>query len=391
MAKKVKQFNVSLKTEFLLENIKYDTWINLTQPNNEIKKADSIFQNNFNWIQQRIVLSPSVDYKSKSMQFSISLPLLFRFISYANSFSNFDTSLNKISLHPSLRLNFTINNYSNVLFTVRRESEFTQPNNLLSGGILSNYRNLSQKIQSLQFSNNNTYAINYSYRNPIKIKFFTTAIIYSSNFSPIIPIQNFYLGLIQNNQQLFSNITQRIMVLANYSKYIFPLKTTIKFGYNGTGLNYFQIHNNLINNLRSITHSTNLSIITKPKWYFNCEINFNYMTSKSKNVTQNTMVGKPINIFNTNYIATYNFSENTFIQIEASHIVQKSSNNNGIFLTDFLINHTIQKTKTNIGIKVINIFNESRFVITNLDGIQVSTNDYWLRPLTIMLSASFRF
>ena len=181
------------------------------------------------------------------------------------------------------------------------------------------------------------------------------------------------------------------MLLTNYSKYIFPLKTTIKLSYNGTILNYFQVQNSLINNLQSISNSATLSLITKPKKYFNGELNINYITSASKNKSQKVSVGKPINTLNTNFVSTLSFNENTFLQFEANHIFQHTINDIKVLLLDVKLNHTLPKTKTDIGIKAINIFNQQRFVINNIDGLQVSTNDYWIRPFTILLTASFRF
>lgn len=391
LSKKVKQFMTSIKANYFAERNTYSSWLNLLQPNDEIKKAGSLYQNNLNWIQQRITINPSIDYKNKRFQLSFSFPMLSRNIYYNNKSAVFDTTISRISIHPSLRIIFELSNHVKLLLTGRRETDFTKPDNLLTGGILSNYRNLSQNLQNLQFNNINTLSISYLYRNPIKIKFFNAAFVYSKNLSPVISSQSFNLGLIQKNQQLFSNITQRVLFLANFSKYIFPLKTTIKAAYNGTILNYFQVQNNFISNLRSVTHSTSLTIATKPKWYFNSELSINFITSLSKNLSINSTIGNPINVLITNFIATFNFRENTFLQAETSYIFQHSSNNNKYFLADVRLNHTIPKTKTDIGIKAINIFNKKRFIITNIDGLQISTNNYWLRPLTLLLTASFRF
>lgn len=393
LSKTVKQFTASLKAEHFAESRNYESHLNLVQPNDEIKKSDSLFQNRLHWLQQTITLSPAVEYKNKSKRFqlSVSAPVLLRNIDYNNKISIIDTALSKISIHPSFRVNFELDNYSKVQLTASRKTDYTQPHNLLTGGILLNYRNLSQNLQSLQFSNAYSFSISYSYRDPVKIKFFNTALFYSRNKSPVITTQSFNLGLIQNEQELFSNTTQTALVFSNFSKYIFPLKTTLKLGYSATILNYYQIQNDLINNLRSVAHSTSLTIITKPIWYFNSELSINYITSLSKNLSQKAVIGERLNLLKTNFVSTFNFTEKTFVQAEVNHLFQQSNNDNTLLLADIRFTHTLSKTKTDIGIKAINIFNETRFIITHIDGLQVSTNDYWLRPFTLLLTATFRF
>lgn len=322
----------------------------------------------------------------------IALPLLLRQLSYDNKIIGFDTTASRLSLHPSVRLYYELNQFSKLMLSVRRETDFTSPEILLTGALLSNYRNIAQNRQNLQFTSSETFALNYSYRNPLKINFFNTAVLYSRNFSPFISSQVFNAGLIQNSQQLFQNSTQRLMLMSNYSKYIFPLKTTVKLSYNTTLLEYFQVQNGMVNNLQSSTRSTTLTVITKPKWYFNSELSINYLTAQSKNKTQSNAVANPIKIINTNFISTVNFNESTFLQVETNYIFQKTSNrNNKVFLTDLKLNHTIKKTKTDIGIKAINIFDQNRFIISSINGLQFSINDYWLRPFTLLFTASLRF
>ncbi|WP_298413640.1 hypothetical protein, partial [Hydrotalea sp.] len=187
-----------------------------------------------------------------------------------------------------------------------------------------------------------------------------------------------------NMQQSFANITQRLMLLSNLSKYIFPLKANLRLNYSGTALNYFQVQNNQINHPSSLTHSTTLIMTVKPKSYFNSEFSINYVVASTKNKSNNSAIGRPINILTTTFISTYNFTNSTFMQIEGNYVSQKSNKVNNIFLLDMRLNHTIAKSKTDIGIKVVNIFNQTRFLINSIEGLQVSTNDYWVRPFTFL-------
>lgn len=66
LSKKIKQATVSLKAEHLVEKTNYTSWLNLLQTNNETKKADSIFQNQLTFLQQRLTLTPLLEYKKKN-------------------------------------------------------------------------------------------------------------------------------------------------------------------------------------------------------------------------------------------------------------------------------------------------------------------------------------
>ena len=392
ISKIINKFLIKINEAFLIETENTKSDISLNQLNGSNKNADSVFVNNFNWQLQKNILTPSLGYSSNKVQISILLPIVLRKINYADFIRSKDTSLTRLSFHPNAKITFDLNKYAKISLSYKRETDYTNSLDLIQGGILRNYRNLSTNNLNIEFSNSNSFSAAYSYRNVLKIKFFNAALIYSTNYNPTIANQNFNLGLIETNQRYFDNNTSRILLLTTVSKYFFKLKGTIKTGYSGTMLTYNQIQNNIVNSLRGVSHNLNASFSAKPFWNFNYELSFNYTTSASKNLSTNSNIGGNFNLLNTQLETVLNIRENLFIQLLANHSFQKSNNNNNSYLlADLKLSYTIPKTKTDIGFKVINIFNEKVYKISNVDGVVISTNEYWLRPSTLLLFASFRF
>ena len=392
ISKIIKKISIKVNEIFLLEtqNIKSD--INLNQLNGISRKADNTFLNNFNWQLQKNILTPSFGYNTNKIHLSIFLPIVLRKISYTDFTRRQDTSLIRFTFHPNLKINIDLNKYAKIIFSYKRETEHTNSSSLIQGGIIRNYRNLSTNNVALEFSNSNSFSTSYSYRDVLKIKFFNTAFIYSTNYNPIIANQNFNLGLIETNQQYFNNKTNRLLFLTNVSKYFFKLKGTIKTGYSGTMLTYNQLQNNIVNNLRGISHNLNASFAAKPFWNFNYELSLNYTKSVSKNLSSKSNIGGSFKLLNTQFESVVNITENLFLQLFANYSIQKTNkNSNSYMLADTKISYTIPKTKTDIGFKVINIFNTRVYKISNVDGVLVSENEYWLRPTTLLAFFSFRF
>lgn len=390
--KTIRHFMLGMRTEHLAEVSRYTSGIDIWQHNHELTQADSGFRNQLHWQQQRVTATPSVLYKYRKWQVSLLLPVLWRHIRYENKFAEQDTLSSRVSLQPALRISVETGNYAKLLLNARRETDFTDAQELLPGAMLVNYRNLSQRIQLLQYNHIHTLSLSYSYRNPLKIRFFNAGVVYSRNSSPVINGQSFREGIISNTQQLFANITQRCLVVTSYSKYIFPLKTTFKASYNGSWLQYYQVQANVVNQLRSLTHNAGIALTIKPVWNFNTELGLNYMVSATRNISQESNIGKPVTLLTSNLVSTYNFSDNLFLQADINYVAQSAEgSSNHYALADARLNYTIPKTKTDIGIKAINLFNERRLYVRSIDGLQVSANDYWLRPCTVMLTGSFRF
>lgn len=375
-----------------MENINYQTGINLVQTNNRTELLGNNFLNDLKWFQQRLKIGPSVDYRTKILNLSITLPVVLRDINYNDEILTKSISLEKLSFHPQIKANLEIGKYSKVLFAARRETNIPSPQDLLFGGILHDYRVLSQNNQEVQFGTSNSVSLSFGYRNPIKIVFFNTAIIYSKNYSPIISNTIFNLGMLLTKQEYFDNLSNRLLVLSNFSKYVFPIKATVKASYSGSVLDYNQVQNNVITKLKSISNNFTASINSKPVWYFNTELSVNYLTSLTKNISSKNNVGGVNKVITTMLQSTFNLNENFYLQGEINHLYQSGNGNSNKFLLfDARLNYTIKKTKTDVGFKAMNIFNERRFIITDTSGLQVSSNDFWLRPLTLLLNVSFRF
>lgn len=392
ISKIIKKILIKVNETFLLETQNVNSEINLNQLNGISRKADNPFLNNFRWQLQKNILTPSISYNSDKIHLSISLPLVLRKISYADFIRRQDTSLIRFTFHPNAKIHVDLNKYAKIIFNYKRETDHTNSSNLIQGGIISNYRNLSTNNVALEFSNSNIFSTTYSYRDVLKIKFFNTALIYSTNYNPIISSQNFNLGLIETNQRYFNNKTNRLLFLTNVSKYFFKLKGTVKTGYNGSIITYNQVQNNIVNNLRGISHSLNASFAAKPFWNLNYELSLNYTNSVSKNLSTKSNIGGNFKLLNTQIESVVNITENLFIQLFANYSIQKTDNNsNSYLLADTKISYTIPKTKTDIGFKIINIFNTRAYKISNVDGVLVSENEYWLRPTTVLAFFSFRF
>jgi hypothetical protein len=392
VSRRYKNVLAGLRAEYRADKEQYTSAITLVQLNKQETLADSLFRNNLRWWQQQFSLNPTFEYQYKRIKFSFASPVAARGIRYDNSFFPANTKEFKITFNPFVKLVTEHGRYAKTTLSVRMGNDFTDANDLLGGGLFSNYRNLSQSLQKIQESITTSTSAGFSYRNPIRVTFFNMGVIYARTKMPFINSSSIQSGIIQGKQVAFDNETERILLISGLSKYLVPLKTTIKTGINSSFTRFYQLQNNSINHLYSQSHQLNLTVSSRPAWYFNCEANINYQVSKAVNLDTKKQTGNPVHTWNNSFVTNLNFTENIFLQAEANHIVQSASGKkNSFVLVDGKCNYQIKKTKTDIGIKAINILNTRQFSITDINGTQVSTNSYRLRPFTLLVYASFRF
>lgn len=392
VSRKFKKILAGIKAIARADQEQYTSGIVLEQLNHEETDAGNVFANNLRWARTQLGAEPTIEYQHKKIRFSLYMPVLLQRFAYRNSYFTGNEQVFQLVANPSAKLLYELGRYSRAAISLRRSTNFTSAPELLAGGIFSDYRNLSQKQQTLQPINDLTLSANFLHRNPVKITFFNAGIIYIKSHSPVIGSSTIRSGIVQTQQVSFNNTTHRLMFLSGASKYFVSLKTTIKTLLNSTLNRFFQLQNNTIHSLNGESHQVNIIVTSRPVWFVNIEANTFYLYSRTKNRQTNKQVSDPIYTWNNSFSATVNLRENIFIQAETSYIVQYiSSAKNKFLLTDMKCNWLLKKTKTDLGIKAINIFNTGLFTTTSINGNMVNTLSYSLRPFTIMAYASFRF
>jgi len=383
---------IGFKVEHLLETNNTNSALELSLNDDERLNAPDDFRNDFKWYNHKISMALVENYKSRKINFSLNLPLSSQHIQYRDFKSRIDSSLNRFIFEPQAKLNYEMGTYSKMSITARRDRNITATQDLLPGIIFNNYRYLSRNDQQLNFGSSNSISLAYGYRNTIKVTFLNLGVFLSNNYSPVIINNSFRLGFIEKQQQLFDNNIKRALFLLSFSKYIFPLKTTVKINLNSTLSNYNQLQNNVVNKLKNVSHNISGTVLFKPIWYFNTELNMSYLNSLTKNVTTDNFPLGRNTWMNTTFKTTVNLKENFYVQGELSHMHQQTTNSkNSFLLVDAKINYTLSKTKTDIGLQLINISNQRRLIINDFDGLKASMNSYWIRPLTLMLAGTYRF
>jgi|GEM_PF-6934328 len=380
---------IGLKVIYYSDISDYTTNMLVADSNSTATDLGDSFKNNFHWNNQNILITPTYEFNKEKIKITSLFPFLYRYTKYKNAISNNDTESNTLFFQPQIKVSYDIGQYIEIVANWRRETSATIPENLLSGNILVNYRSINSYQQQLQYSTMNTYSLLLKYSNPIKIWFVNAGIIYSRHASPIMNAQTVQQSLIINSQIYFNNISDRIMFLSNISKYIFTWKTTLKFSYNSTFFKYYQYQNNVVSKLQSNSQNFSISVVAKPFEFINAELNSNLFISKTKNISLSQQIGVPLWLSNTDFTTTINLTTNLFVQVMANYVWQKNNLEN--IFTDAKINYTLAKSKMDFGIQVYNIFNQKRFIVSNINGLQFSTNNYWIRPLTFMAYATFRF
>ncbi|HLS30408.1 MAG TPA: hypothetical protein VK021_06100, partial [Flavobacteriaceae bacterium] len=350
---------------------------------------DSDFQNDVKWQEISTYVRTRLSYRTDNIRMMLRLPFEFTDYKIEDRLQNDKQSKSPFTLNPGMWGQYDFWDYWKANLSLNYNKNYGPLNEMYSGYLLSNYRNLGRNDVPLMEASSQSASFGFEYRNPITTWFARINYRYSGG----------------KNYQIFNTITQpngatRVEALdqinktnsnsigISISRLISPIKTTFKIGSDYSHSNSEMLFNSelLKNTTDSWKNSLNLSgdfvdwMTVEYDGSVNLSSTENQLQDNRKIWSQNHQLG----LF-------FYFLDNHTVSFSGEWMQSKMEEDSwSDFFGDFMYRFTLsEKRKVDFELSVINVFNKDTYRNLSVGNYTIAESYYTLRPRQFMVKVRF--
>lgn len=350
---------------------------------------DSDFQNDVKWQEISTYVRTRLSYRTDNIRVMLRLPFEFTDYKIEDRLQNEKQSKSPFTLNPGMWGQYEFWDYWKANLSLNYNKNYGPLNEMYSGYLLSNYRNLGRNDVPLMEASSQSASFGFEYRNPITTWFARINYRYSGG----------------KNYQIFNTITQpngatRVEALdqinktnsnsvgVSISRLISPIKTTFKVSSDYSHGNSEMLFNSelLKNTTDNWKNSLNLSgdfvdwMTVEYDGSVNLSSTENQLQDNRKVWTQNHQLG----LF-------FYFLDNHTVSFSGEWMQSKLEEDSwSDFFGDFMYRFTLsEKRKVDFELSVINVFNKDTYRNLSVGNYTIAESYYTLRPRQFMLKVRF--
>lgn len=340
--------------------------------------------NNLHWKQNDVYFSSKYQIHFKNILSTINLPLINQYIHYYQPSYNVGTRSNKIIFSPSLDMRYDFTQEMLLSGSYQYNKQFTDLSGIYRGGILKNYLNFSNNDAGLQGKNIQNANITYSFQKAITMLFMTAGISFNEVNADAILSTNVSNKIKQSIYLPFNNTQQQVSFFANFSKYLFKLKSTISLKTQLSSLSYKQFVNTQLQPFNSNFLNISGRLIKK----FSDVVDITY----EPNATWGTTMIKQVTN-SKHQLGNHNFNIDQHLSIHlapfrklnitmaARQNYSSQTSNKAVhyFFVDTKAFYTGAKKNYDLSFTFSNLFNIKKYTMLSITSNQLIVNQYNLR------------
>ena len=356
----------------------------------EEQRSGDEFSNHQSTTTYSFYMDPTMEYKYKKWEVKMQLPLAYQGIQLKDNSLDKKQKAEALIFNPRVNFQYNLTGYWKSTTSLGYTDGFQNTESLLYGYIMKNYRTLQKTDYPIERNKGILLNTGMSYRNPIKALFFNAFYRYSQNTNPFM-LQN----IIQEDGGQWMTVLNKETTQYNHnidtklSKYFNRFKTTVS-----VGLDLQTQKGNQVVNATTVTTQNkilkpNLSLNTR--FTDNISIDYKLATNFHSNKT-GVLAEQHFFSLSENLQVNLYPNSNQFLGLSLEHYYTDfATDYNHNFYADFLYRYTITKSKIDLELRVMNLFNENKYINTNYTDYYFSQSIFKVRPRQIMLGVSFSF
>jgi hypothetical protein len=378
------KFGFNIQSQHLLTDL-------LTEKTGIKQSLADTFQNNLNWKRYRVYNENSWSYENNKWRLSFTLPLNFTKIDYNDTDLKINSGRDGFIISPVTSIVFQLNQKWNISTTASYNNGFGDISNIAGGYMLKTYRNFSNNNTPLPETQSGSVSAALTFRNPLKIVFFNSGVMFSKNKSNLLYSQQFNGNLETLTSSVQNNYTSSTNLFGRFSKYIIDWKTSIGFNYNYTFGNQQGLQQNQLVTFSNKNFSAGANLSIKFSSKITTEYSGTYFTflSKSQLRQQSTAIQSANENISLNFYPT----EKLILRVMAEHyyINNRIAPANNYYFADMSMRYKPKKSKFDYEINCQNLFNTKQFTSALLLNNVETVSQYQLRPRQFLFKMGFPF
>jgi hypothetical protein len=349
------------------------------------------FQNKLNWLRYRIYNENTWSYENKKLIFSFSLPLNFTKIEYKDTLLRVRSGKEAFIINPEATVMLQFDPKWDISTSVSYNRDFDDISGIARGYMLKTYRNLSNNNAPLAETHSASFTSSLTYRNPLKIVFFNTGVMFSKSKSNLLYSQKFNGSLETLSALVQKNNTNRTTVSGRFNKYIIRWKTTIGFNYSYSFGNQQQLQQNKLVTFVNRNYSVEANLGIKFSSKITTDYTGGYFTYLSK--SQLKQPATTIQSVSQNISVNYYPKDGLIFRISGEHyfIKNRFASTSNYYFADMNMRYKPKKSKVDYELVCQNLFNTKLFTTGVLSNNVETISEYQIRPRQLLFKISFSF
>lgn len=345
------------------------------------------YQNDILWKRLNPYLENSFDYRKNRIRTSLALPFRFYHLAQKSNFNQQD--FNRFYFQPRLTLNYTLNNFWELITNHSFLQNFGNLSSLHDGFMLYNYNQLQQHETILNESKAWNSRLRFEYKNPIKSRFFHFSYAYNWTENDLMyryqynaDASSVLTAVSQKNHQTQHNFSSR------FSQYFAKIKTSVELNSSYALMQNDQFLNDDLLQVTNEVLSLGIGAKFRKFSWATFEYNYDWMKYASRfDETKNTFGNQ------LHKLALHIFpADQHYVLMNLDYYINENRTENpNTFFGDLMYRYTMKKRKIDIEFTVYNLFNQKSFYQRNLSAYYQYEYQYKLRPTQLMLTTRFTF
>lgn len=349
------------------------------------------FQNKLDWQRLKIYSENSWSYENNKWRLSLTLPLSYNKIDYKDTLLKTKSGKEGFFITPSATVMLQLNPKWNLTTFAAYNQGYGDVAGIAGGYILRTYRNLSNNNAPLAETKSGNVSATLTFRNPLKIIFFNTSIMFTKNKSNLLYSQQFNGNLETLIALLQNNYTNRATISGRFSKYFIDWKTSIGINYSYSFGNQQQLQQNKLVTFSNKNYVIGTTISVKLSTKVTTDYSGTYFTYLSKSQLQQS--GTKIQSANQNISLNYYPSEKLIVRLTTEHyyINNNLSPSSNYYFADLNLRYKPKKSKIDYELSCQNLLNTTAFTTGLLSNNIEIVSEYQIRPRQFLFKMSFSF
>lgn len=366
-------------------------------------KPDSIFlgniyyKNDNEYTQQDYSYAIGITKKDneKKVGFSSSLRVLYKSLRLSDMLTNKDNEKKNFFLLPSVSVFYFFSSNQRITFSAVRRSVSPSANQLISGGILQDYRNILSGSEYLSNEINTSYSVNYVDFDLAKKKVLLFSMLtYNTGNLPYVSNQITGMSFNVNQSTSFGGSKKTLIFFSSVTKLIKKISSNVTFDISG-GNNYgFSLINNVKMPVKSDFFSFEMKMRSFSKGFFNYQFGLKYHLNSQfidnsirKNQTLKTYA------YLLNGSINFTIKKSWVINLNSDYLYSETGlkQNQNFVITNLSVIYQVKPAKFQISMDIKNISNQKELVTNSLSPYYGSVSAIRLLPRFCLLTLKLQF
>ncbi|MEO8173400.1 MAG: hypothetical protein ABI581_09965 [Sediminibacterium sp.] len=355
--------------------------------------ADS-FINRLNWTRSRAYVQAEYTYNKEPLTITGTMPLTYQYTKYTGRLVS--NRLNVPLFTPKVYIRYMTGKEAYIGVNYTYGDTYGGISQVYDSYVMKGYRNFSSNGVLLNESRSHSISASYTFKNTLKLFFFSAGIGYSKNESNTMNDTRLSSVLQQSRLIPFVNISESSGANASISKYIFPLMTTVSARVAWQRSQGNQLQNGDLLQTETDTYLYVASINSKFTSWLNMSYNGTYSTFESRpiGIAHTTRPASPkVERWQHEVSANFSISNDFYFRIGGDnyrYLILGTTKNNYTFV-DAAFTYKLNKLKTDIELSLTNLANIDTYGTASLSNNSIVESSYRIRPRMAMVKFYFRF